>query len=139
MQFCINLVESLRGCPLVKGWPAVTTPINYEEAPNVVSEEGCRKLVASGWQLQVFCAGSAEKKHQNYFGTWGIRIISPDGTYERTLVTARKDMQMRMFKTVNGLIAFLYDLNVKVPSIPLEQGMRALQPVIREEVSPSSS
>lgn len=107
----------------------VTTPINYEEAPNVVSEEGCRKLVASGWQLQVVCVGSAEKKHANYFGLWGLRVISPDGHYERTLVTARKDMQMRTFKTLNGLVAFLQDLGIKVPSIPLEQGMRALQPV----------
>lgn len=107
----------------------MTTPINYEEAPNVVSEEGCRKLVAAGWQLQVVCVGSAEKKHANYFGLWALRIISPDGHYERTLVTARKDMQMRTFKTLNGLVAFLQDLGIKVPSIPLEQGMRALQPI----------
>ena len=47
----------------------------------------------------------------------------------RTLVTARRDMQMRTFKTLNGLVGFLYDLGVKVPSVPMEQGMRATQPI----------
>ena len=102
--------------------------IDYQEAPNVVSEEVCRKLVASGWQLQVICVSSAEKKHANYFGLWGIRVISPDGQFERTLVTARRDMQMRTFKTLNGLVGFLHDLGFKVPRVPLEQGLQALQP-----------
>ena len=107
----------------------VTDKINYEEAPNVVSEEGCKKLLAADWQLLVICVGSAERRHANYFGLWGIRVISPDGHYERMLVTARKDMQMRTFKTINGLVGFLQDLGVKAPSIPLEQGMRSTQAI----------
>lgn len=106
--------------------------INYEEAPNVVSEEGCRQLVDTGWQMEVICIQSAEKRQAMYYGRWAIRVVSPDGRYERTLVTARKNMEKRLFKTINGLVSFLEDFRVKAPHIPLVEGMRTRQQIHQE-------
>lgn len=102
-------------------------PFNYEEAPNVVSEEGCKQLLAEGWRMETICLASAEKRHANYYGQWGIRFSSPDGRFERQLVTSRRVMEMRTFKTINGLVSFLQDAGVEAPHIPMQKGMRCPQ------------
>lgn len=106
-------------------------PFNYEEAPNVVSEEGCKQLLAEGWQMDVVCLASADKRHANYYGQWGIRFASPDERYERYLVTARKLMEMRTFKTINGLVSFIHDFGVDAPHVPMQKGMRCRQEINR--------
>lgn len=102
---------------------------NFKEAPNVVSEDGCRVLINQGWAIEVICLESAAKRHSNYFGKWGVRVVSPDGSVERMLVTARKVMELRVFKTITGLISFLDDFDVSGPRIPLYEGMRLIQEV----------
>lgn len=104
-------------------------PFNYEEAPNVVSEEGSKHLLAEGWQMDVVCLVAAEKRHASYYGQWGIRFSSPDERFERYLVTARKLMEMRTFKTINGLVSFVQDFGVNAPQIPLQKGMRCRQQI----------
>lgn len=110
----------------------MTLGTHYEEAPNVVSEEGCRKFLSEGWRMEVVCLHSVEKRHANHFGQWGIRVISPDSGDERTLVTSRKIMEMRVFKTINGLISFLTDIGIEAPKIPMREGTRAIQQTVDE-------
>ena len=96
-------------------------------APNVVSEDGLKEELSRGWQVEVVCKRAGEKRHANWYGAWGVRIISPDGKSERTLVTYRKDMDLRLFRTVNGLISFLSECGITRPCVPMLEGQRALQ------------
>lgn len=105
---------------------SVSTPIT-NSAPNVVSEDGLKEELSRGWQIEVICKKAAEKRQANWHGAWGIRIISPDGRNERTLVTYRKDMEQRLFRTVNGLISFLVECGITRPTVPLSEGQRAPQ------------
>ena len=104
----------------------MSTPIT-NSAPNVVSEDGLKEELSRGWQIEVICKKAAEKRQANWYGAWGIRIISPDGRNERTLVTYRKDMEQRLFRTVYGLISFLVECGISRPTLPLSEGQRALQ------------
>lgn len=105
---------------------SVSTPIT-NSAPNVVSEDGLREELTRGWQIEVICKKAAEKRQANWHGAWGIRIVSPDGNLERTLVTYRKDMDQRLFRTINGLVSFLSECGVTRPCVPMLQGQRAFQ------------
>lgn len=104
----------------------MSTP-KIDMAPNVVSEDGLKERLSEGWQIEVVCKKAGEKRHANWYGAWGVRIISPDGQTERTLVTFRKDMDQRLFRTANGLISFLVDCGVRIPSVPVHEGDRAPQ------------
>lgn len=95
-----------------------------EEAPNVVSEEGLRGLLAKGYVAEVVCKEGGEKRHNSWYGTWIVRAVSADGRDEKLLVTSRSFLKVREFKTIVGLVSFLHDLGCKVVSIPLEQGGR---------------
>lgn len=105
---------------------SVSTPIT-NSAPNVVSEDGLKEELSRGWQIEVICKKAGEKRQANWHGAWGIRIISPDGKNERTLVTYRKDMEQRLFRTINGLVSFLVECGINRPTVPLSEGQRALQ------------
>ena len=96
-------------------------------AQNVVSEDGLKEELSRGWRIEVVCKTAGEKRHANWYGAWGVRIISPDGKSERTLVTYRKDLDLRLFRTVNGLISFLVECGITRPTVPLSEGQRALQ------------
>lgn len=100
---------------------------NIDTAPNVVSEDGLKERLSEGWRIEVICRKAGEKKHATWYGGWVIRIISPDGTNERTLVTFRKDLDQRLFRTINGLVSFLADCGITRPCVPLLEGQRALQ------------
>lgn len=100
----------------------------FEEAPpNVVSENGLRKDVKHGWLVEVVCRQTPEKRAYNWYGEWTIRIVSPDGTREKHLVTTREDMEFRIFKTTNSVISFLLDLGYPEVVLPLQTGMRSRQ------------
>ncbi len=95
-----------------------------EEAPNVVTEEGLRGLLAQGYRAEVVCKETGEKRHNSWYGTWVVRAIGPDGRDEKLLVTSRSYLKVREFKTVVGLVSFLYDIGMRTAHIPLEQGGR---------------
>lgn len=93
----------------------------------MVTEDRFRQLVEDGWQIEVVCLVSAEKRHANYFGQWVLRAQSPDGSDVRRLVTARNLTEMRSFKTINGLVSFLEEAGVFNPHVPLRAGTRLTQ------------
>lgn len=103
----------------------------FKAAPNVVVEETFRKLLERGYRAEIVCAESATKQHATWYGRWYLRAVSDENGEEHLLVTARgrgeKDLAPRYFRTVPGLISFLYDQGCKFVDIPLEAGTRALQ------------
>ena len=93
-----------------------------EEAPNVVTEDGLRGLLAEGYLIEVVCKEGAEKRHNSWYGSWVIRALLPDGSSPKALVTSRSLFKPREFKTIVGLVSFLADMGCKTACIPLEQG-----------------
>ena len=78
-----------------------------EEAPNVVTEDGLRGLLAEGYLIEVVCKEGAEKRHNSWYGAWVIRAVAPDGSSDKMLVTSRSYLKVREFKTIVGLVSFL--------------------------------
>lgn len=95
-----------------------------EEAPNVVTEDGLRSLLANGYLLEVVCKEGAEKRHNTWYGTWVIRGVTEDGRDDKMLVTSRSYLKIREFKTIVGLVSFLAYMGCKSASIPLEKDGR---------------
>jgi hypothetical protein len=95
-----------------------------EEAPNVVTEDGLRDLLAAGYLIEVVCREAAEKRHNSWYGTWVIRAVADDGRDEKMLVTSRSVLKLRDFRTIVGLVSFLADMGCRTASIPLESGGR---------------
>lgn len=95
-----------------------------EEAPNVVTEDGLRGLVAEGCLIEVVCKEGAEKRHNSWYGAWVIRAVAPDGRDEKVLVTSRSVLKRRDSKTIVGLVGFLADMGCTTASIPLVEGAR---------------
>lgn len=97
--------------------------------PDLVSEEGLRELVRLGHQVVVICLESAERRGSTWYGLWGIRCVSRDGSSDRVLVTYRRDKEHggerpRTFRTLSGLVGFLYDLGFRTLSLPFNAGER---------------
>ncbi|WP_420006198.1 hypothetical protein [Arenibacterium sp. LLYu02] len=59
-----------------------------EEAPNVVTEDGLRGLLAEGYLIEVVCKERAEKRHNSWYGSWVIRAVATDGRDDKMLVTS---------------------------------------------------
>lgn len=95
-----------------------------EEAPNVVTEDGLRRLLAAGYSAEVVCKETGAKRHNTWTGTWVVRAIGPDGNDEKLLVTSRAYFKVREFKTVVGLVSFLSDMGFRTAHVPLEAGGR---------------
>ena len=66
-----------------------------EEAPNVVTEDGMRGLLAEGYLIEVVCKEGAEKRHNSWYGSWVIRAVSADGRDDKMLVTSRSYLKVR--------------------------------------------
>ena len=96
-----------------------------EEAPNVVTEDGLRGLLAEGYLIEVVCKEGAEKRHNSWYGAWVIRAVAPDGGDDKMLVTSRSVLKLRDFKTIVGLASFLSDMGCTTASTPLLEGSRA--------------
>ncbi len=95
-----------------------------EDAPNVVTEDGLRQLLAQGYAAEVICRTAAEKRLNAWYGLWVVRAIGPNGGDEKIVVTSRSYIKAREFKTVVGLVSFLSDLGMRTAHIPLEEGGR---------------
>ena len=111
----------------------------FKEAPNVVVEEAFRNLVTSGFRPEVICAEPARKQHGQWVGHWYFRAVSEQTGEEFLLVTARGDrgkatgdLAPRYFRTMSGVVGFLAELGCNRVDIPIEKGIRALQPAIPE-------
>lgn len=108
-------------------------------APNVVTEGRLRSLMAEGFYAEVICTTSATRKAAVWYGKWVIRGVSHDGSSERLLVLSRAsadkdEVQIREFKTANGLISFLSDLGCSHANIPLKEGGRSTHTLHQGEV-----
>lgn len=98
-------------------------PMNLmQDAPNVVSEEGLRTLLAEGHSADVVCRETPTRASAQWSGIWTVHCVSPDGGTRRLLVTARNNMAAREFKTINGLSSFLAGLSFSIISIPMVEG-----------------
>ena len=95
-----------------------------EEAPNVVTEDGLRGLLAENYLIEVVCKEGAEKRHNSWYGTWVVRAVAEDGRADKMLVTSRSYLKVREFKTIVGLVSFLADMGCTTASIPLIEGAR---------------
>ena len=95
-----------------------------EVAPNVVTEDGLRGLLAENYLIEVVCKDGAEKRHNSWCGTWVIRAVAEDGRDDKMLVTSRSYLKVREFKTIVGLVSFLADMGCTTASIPLVEGAR---------------
>lgn len=93
-----------------------------QDAPNVVSEEGLRTLLAEGHSVDVVCRTTPTKTSAQWSGIWTVHCVSPDGEMRRLLVTARNNMVAREFKTINGLVSFLAGVGLTTASIPMCAG-----------------
>lgn len=103
--------------------PARLDPMNLmQDAPNVVSEDGLRTLLAEGHSADVVCRVTPKRTGAQWSGVWTVHCVSPDSETRRLLVTARNNMAAREFKTINGLSSFLAGLGVSIVSIPMLEG-----------------
>jgi hypothetical protein len=97
-----------------------------QDAPNVVSEDGLRALLAEGHSADVVCRVTPTRTSAQWSGVWTVHCVSPDGAMRRLLVTSRNNMVAREFKTINGLVSFLSGLDLTTASIPMLEGKVAL-------------
>ena len=93
-----------------------------QDAPNVVSEEGLRALLADGHSVDVVCRATPTRTTAQWSGVWTVHCVSPEGETRRLLVTARNNMVAREFKTINGLVSFLAGGGLTTASIPMLEG-----------------
>lgn len=93
-----------------------------QDAPNVVSEDGLRALLAEGHSADVVCRVTPTRTSAQWSGVWTVHCVSPDGEMRRLLVTSRNNMVAREFKTINGLVSFLAGVGLTMASIPMLEG-----------------
>ncbi|MCA2007080.1 hypothetical protein [Tritonibacter mobilis] len=93
-----------------------------QDAPNVVSEDGLRALLAEGHSADVVCRVTPTRTSAQWSGVWTVHCVSPDGETRRLLVTSRNNMVAREFKTINGLVSFLAGVGLTMVSIPMLEG-----------------
>lgn len=93
-----------------------------QDAPNVVSEDGLRALLAEGHSADVVCRTTPTRTSAQWSGIWTVHCVSPDGETRRLLVTSRNNMAAREFKTINGLVSFLAGVGLTMASIPMLEG-----------------
>lgn len=111
-----------------------------KQGPDVVSEEGFRELLSLGYQAVAVCSEPPERRAGVWYGLWHILCVSLDGQSEKILVTFRtgKDGsdKPREFKTVTGLISFLYGVGIRSVTIPMEPGARVAHNLLHHGSKP---
>ncbi|MEQ8729990.1 hypothetical protein [Roseitalea porphyridii] len=92
--------------------------------PNVVTEDGLRDLLTSGYLIEVICNQTAEKRHNSWYGSLVVHAVTEDGQDAKMLVTSRSVFKLREFKTIVGLVSSLADMGCLSANIPLIAGRR---------------
>ena len=93
----------------------------------MVTEDGLRDLLSSGYLIEVICNQTAEKRHNSWYGSWVVHAVTVDGQDAKMLVTSRSVFKLREFKTIVGLVSFLADMGCLSANIPLTTGRRERQ------------
>ncbi|KIT16579.1 hypothetical protein [Jannaschia aquimarina] len=100
------------------------------DTPNVVTEIQLKALLEHGWGIEVAARADPVLKQSFWSGEWIIRVVNEDGDEERALVPTRAggdlEIKLRLFKTPNGLITFLYGLGFPAATVPMRAGETAL-------------
>jgi hypothetical protein len=116
-----------------------------KETPNVVTEPRFRKLIASGYLAEVVCQAAAYRKASVWYGEWIVRVVNPEGTFEKLLVTTPRrvddmdEIKVRVFKTINGLSSFMHEVGFAHLDIPFLSGGRTIQSLSKEPLDKSQS
>lgn len=101
------------------------------EAPNVVTEPRFRELLAEGYEVEIVCRADAYCKASVWYGEWILRVVSPERTVEKILVTTPRtgggseDLRFRVFKTINGLSSFVHRMGFLHLHVPFQKDGRA--------------
>ena len=97
---------------------------------DVVFDNGIQDYLAKGWDIEVVCL-DAFLKNSYWSGQWVILMRSPDDQQEVPLVSVRSSRQsdMRLFKSANAVLSFLYQYGVGAPHVPLRPSERRRQVV----------
>lgn len=97
---------------------------------DVVFDNGIQDYLAKGWDIEVVCL-DAFLKGSYWSGQWVILMRSPDEQDEVPLVSVRSSRQsdMRLFKSANAVLSFLYQYGVGAPHVPLRPSERRRQVV----------
>lgn len=112
-----------------------------KEAPNVVTTKHFHELLRSGYLAEIVCTEKAYKKAAVWYGSWVVRVVNADGTFEKLITstrlpnTSKESIKIRTAKTANGLISFLAAAGFSHPVIPLEEGGRQIMSL---EISPTT-
>ncbi|WP_331459658.1 hypothetical protein [Paracoccus liaowanqingii] len=116
-----------------------------KETPNVVTEPRFRKLIASGYLAEVVCQVAAYRKASVWYGEWTVRVVNPDRTIEKLLVTTPRrvddmdEIKIRVFKTINGLSSFMHEAGFTHLDIPFLSGGRTIQALPKNPSDKSGS
>lgn len=100
------------------------------EAPNVVTTKQFQALLREGYLAEVLANEDAHKVSSVWYGSWIVRVVNEERTYERLVSstrlpeTASEQVRVRVHKTANGLISFLEAAGITHPTVPLKKGGR---------------
>lgn len=116
-----------------------------KETPNVVTELRFRQLLAEGYHVEVVCQVEANRKASVWYGEWIVRVVNPEGTFEKLLVTAPRrvgeidEIKVRVFKTINGLSSFMHEMGFVHLDIPFFVGGRTLQSLPKDSLDTTNT
>jgi len=116
-----------------------------KETPNVVTEPKFRQLVASGYSAEVVCKAEAYRKASVWYGEWIIRVVNSEGTFDKILVTTPRrvddinEINVRVFKTVNGLTSFMHEAGFRHVDVPLFDDERTVHSIHKKPADKNKS
>ncbi|WP_158972239.1 hypothetical protein [Chachezhania sediminis] len=96
-----------------------------DELPNVITEQQIDLLLEEGYVLWVACLETAQRKQQ-WVGEWAFYMLSADGQRRKVIVTTRMSSaggpDLRIQKTIGGVISFLHKFGYSAATVPFNQG-----------------
>lgn len=111
-------------------------------APNVVTEKQLKYLLQEeGYTAEIVCQEQPQLKYGQWKGSWFVRAVDPDGKTEKLLVPLRTDpkqgIQVREFKTANGIVSFLLALGFDDIYFPMVEGRKVQVRLSETDISDS--
>lgn len=101
------------------------------ESPNVITKAYFVELVNAGYRAEIICQSDAYSKASVWCGEWVIRVVSPDGTFEKFLASTghqdveQEEIEFRVFKRANGVMSFMHAAGFTYTTIPFKEGGRS--------------